>query len=224
MKKLVYALLITSIALNGYLLFQISKEDNISKANNLPTAEQHQQTSIIKEDEELKKKYQEALAKLEKQKEAMAAKDDALKALLQQKIASVEQKKGMSSVSIKFDELSDVEKSAIEKLGSTSKDVPERYINEDVDPGWAYQTQDKITKAIQEHGDLSAYQTTDLSCKSSVCRLLVKPYQQSQSSALGAGMNVSRLLNGDNGLDGLGVTFTPAEDHSQVEFFIWVKD
>ncbi|MRX27558.1 hypothetical protein [Kangiella sp. HZ709] len=200
MNKILISLLTLSIAGNAYLFF---KPQEVL----VETAEPEK--IIVKETEVVSVKDHGALKALESANEKIAAlENEMLK--LQEELDLIKDREELAKLSKTID---DETMESIENVNVLSDETMKKmeqerqaminlYEQEAVDSSWAYQTQDAITKALNESGDTSSYNVEDLQCKSTICKVNLKPYKQNEHSAVMAGISASSAIHMGSDLKG----------------------
>ncbi|WP_251358118.1 hypothetical protein [Kangiella sp. TOML190] len=219
MNKLLIGLLALSIAGNAFLLLK-PKEAMVKELQPEKVVITETETVTL-EDKEIKFKYARTKKELEILKEEFAAVQNELK-LLNDRIEVANLDKELTVTEIDTSPDSQPTKEYFEKAQKQKKTLESLFQSEEVDSQWAYTYQDKISRVLNARGDTSLYEISQLECKTSVCKLSIKPFRNSEGSRMASGMNAMMSIGKDKELSGYITTlkFGNKDEQETVELYI----
>ncbi|NVJ66189.1 MAG: hypothetical protein HWE16_06850 [Gammaproteobacteria bacterium] len=224
MNKILIGLLALSIVGNAYLLIK-PKEVVVEKSE--PEKVVVKETEVVTlDDEELKEKHKALETKLSETELKLANALNELELIKDREALAKLSEEVSDENTIKAIEDGTLDEDFAKKIEQEREDTKKLFEKEAIDEAWAYQTQDAINNVIHEHGDVSLYGVSSLSCKTTICKVILKPVHNSEGAGMMAGMNASFALNKDETLKGYKTSFSfDHENNSQeVELFIHKGD
>jgi hypothetical protein len=221
-QKVLLGLLVVSLGLNAYLLFQVVGSGSSSveqeaietqnyslQASNKPTSD----TGITEHNESIIGKS--ILGDTDKEKRQLAEKIVELEKELAEIKSSIPTSVGFSN---------DLDSEIAKEAAAMSDDVLSRFESEEVDYGWSNQTKVQLDQLFADQGLLSDLQVKDIQCKETTCKVSITPYDgSSQGHLLGAAMKVTEtIVKSDNkALSDMRSIFNINDSSGQVEIFLY---
>ncbi|MBV35974.1 MAG: hypothetical protein CMP47_11085 [Rickettsiales bacterium] len=221
-QKVLLGLLVVSLGLNTYLLFQVVGSDSSTlgqeaietqnyslQTGNKPTDD----IDITEHSEPVLEKY--IVADVDKEKRQLAEKI----AELEQELAEI---KSSETISAGFS--NDLDSEFAKEAAAMSEDVLSRFESEEEDYTWSNETKVQLDQLFAEKGLLSDLQVKDMQCKETICKVSIAPYDgASQGHLLGAAMKVTQtIVKSDNkALSGMRSIFNINDSSGQVEIFLY---
>lgn len=143
-------------------------------------------------------------------------------ALLEKELASQEEEsltKPSSTTETGFVAASDENK----QLGLSAQQAMRNYQEENADQNWSYHTKRKIEQVITDNNLLSKANVKDISCKSTVCRLSVEPFQDSYGSKMSSAIDFVSEISGskDKDISNLSSVFSTSEEQQFVDIYLY---
>ncbi|MCW9028797.1 MAG: hypothetical protein OQJ80_07690 [Kangiella sp.] len=183
--KIVYiALLLSSLTLNGFLLLGQSEVEpdeylNASSQSNIDESSQTEKSDLKNEIARLKNR----LALAEKEAETLGyesvQEDDNPESTL------VNSNENLKSHNKEVYPYEDIDQKNLAKA--------KQYQAEEVNPGWAYDSEEDITSMITSSDLISEFSLQGVSCKTSMCKLTITPYKDTDQEAISILMGISIL-------------------------------
>ncbi len=183
--KIVYTiLLLSSLALNGFLLFGQSEvePDESLKSGSLSNIGDSSQTELADLNIEITR-LKNRLALAEKEAKSSAYE------------SGHESNNSESTLVDPNEDLKSPQKEAYtyEDIDQKNLAKAKQYQAEEVNPGWAYDSEEHITDMITSSDLISEFSLQGVSCKTSMCKLTVTPYKDSDQEAVSILMGISML-------------------------------
>lgn len=221
-QKVLLGLLVVSLGLNTYLLFQVVGSDRSTlgqeaietqnyslQTGNKPTDD----IDITEHSEPVLEKY--IVADVDKEKRQLAEKT----AELEQELAEI---KSSETISAGFS--NDLDSKFAKEAAAMSEDVLSRFESEEEDYTWSNETKVQLDQLFAEKGLLSDLQVKDMQCKETICKVSIAPYDgASQGHLLGAAMKVTQtiVMSDNKALSGMRSIFNINDSSGQVEIFLY---
>lgn len=210
MNKVLIGLLVVSIAGNVYFL---------TKPEKVVVEKLEPEVILKKEIETITIDNPELVDKLEKLERELAQEKQNLTRFKNEKERQ-ELAKLDKDVSISHFSSGDVDKELAEKAMEQQQNIVKVFENEAVDEIWAYQTQDTINRIIYESGDTSLYQTQEIKCKTTTCKVTLEPFSKAEGAKMMAGMNASMSLAKSKELISHKTSFNINTDANSIDVYI----
>ncbi len=192
MNKILIGLLALSVAGNIYFLV---------KPSEIIVKKSEPEKKVVTEIETIKVQDKSTLNKLDLANEKIAGLEKEL-LKLRAELDLIKDREALDKLSKQIDQelLESLDtkvskQAAAEALAKRTNMVKELFEKESVNESWAYQTQDAITNTIYAHGDTSLYEIKELVCKSTVCKMELKPFSNSKGVEMMVSINASMAFN-----------------------------
>jgi hypothetical protein len=221
-QKVLLGLLVVSLGLNTYLLFQVVGSDRSTLGQEaIETQNYSLQTGNKPTDDlDITENSEPVLEK------SIVADVDKEKRQLAEKIAELEQElaeiKSSETISAGFS--NDLDSEFAKEAAAMSEDVLSRFESEEEDYTWSNETKVQLDQLFAEKGLLSDLQVKDMQCKETICKVSIAPYDgASQGHLLGAAMKVTQtiVMSDNKSLSGMRSIFNINDSSGQVEIFLY---
>lgn len=221
MNKVVYVLLGLSLAVNGYFLV-----NNNSKQEKVIVKEVTTQKAEIKQQIEDKAVKQVASEENEGINQEQLYLDKI--AELENEIALLKQDAGEEDSltnkieSVRVSSTRKVDEKVLEEFNRYN--AKEMFESQAVDPEWAFERQDVIYELITNSELMSQLNVSDVECKTSVCKISLKTFQDKHSAKMIAMMDTSELLRDSKLLSGLSSQSSLKPGTNELFMYLYKED
>lgn len=225
MNKVVYVLLGLSLAANGYFLVNSDsqKERVIVKEVTTQKAEVKSQVEdkIVKQ---MRAKESEGQDKEQLYLDKIAELENEI-ALLQEQIAGKSQTENSQDnqvESVTISSTREVDEKILEEFNRYNP--KEMFESQPVDPEWAFERQDGIYELITNSDLMSQLNVSDVECKTSVCKVSLKTFDDKHSAKMMAMMDTSELLRKSELLSGLSSQTSLKPGTNELYMYFYKED
>lgn len=99
-----------------------------------------------------------------------------------------------------------------------------KYQAEEVDPGWAYDSEEHISSMITNSDLISEFSFHGVSCKTSMCKLTVTPYKDSDQQAVSILMGISMLAFDSDRFRDYHTRSVPNDETGELDIYFYPVD
>lgn len=109
------------------------------------------------------------------------------------------------------------------ELGLSAKQAMRNYEEESADQNWSYETKRKIEQVIMDNNLLSKVNVKDISCKSTICKLSVEPFQDGYGSKMSSSIDLLSKINNskDKEISNLSAAFSTSGEQQFVDIYLY---
>lgn len=211
--KIVYIiLLLSSLALNGFLLLGQSEvePDESLKASSLSNIGESSQTELTDLKNEIAR-LQSRLAQAEK--EASDSDSNSEHTGNEAEVTQVVSNKGL--VKPQKDEYS------YEDIEQKNQAKVNQYQTEAIDPYWAYDSEEQLVGMITDSDLISEFSLQEVSCKTSMCKLTITPYKNTEQEAISILMGISVLAFDSPKFKDYHTRSIPNDDTGELDIYFY---
>ncbi|MBD3652610.1 hypothetical protein [Kangiella sp.] len=211
--KIVYTiLLLSSLALNGFLLLGQSEvePDESLKDDSLSNIGESSQTELADlKNEIVRLKNRLALAEKEAQSSGYES--------------GHESNNSESTPIDSNEDLKSPQNEVYTYEGIDQKNLAKakQYQAEGVNPGWAYDSEEHITDMITSSDLISEFSLQGVSCKTSMCKLTITPYKDTDQEAISILMGISILAFDSDTFKDYHTRSIPNENTGELDIYFY---
>lgn len=215
MKFIYIVLLLTSLALNGYLFIKQSDSNSESEP------ERETQKSISKDTEDINLLFNSEIARLQN-KLAKAEKEIEHLKSLSKTVSSQSNDTLVGSKNNLSESMSDGY--LYEDIEQKNQAKVNQYQAEEFDPGWAYDSEEHLSDMITNSDLISEFSLHGISCKSSMCKLAITPYKNTDQEAVSILMGISMLAFDSPRFKDYHTRSIPNDETGELDIYFYPAD
>lgn len=215
MKFIYIVLLLASLALNGYLVFNTSNSD---ADNNLQEKSQGSfPDNTIDESLEYKSEVSQLKTKLSQAEKEIAHLKNLSKTVSSQSNDALVSSKNNLSESTSDEYL-------YEGVEQKNQVKAKQYQAEGFDPDWAYDSEEHLSDMITNSDLISEFSLHGISCKSSMCKLVITPYKDTDQEAISILMGISMLAFDSPRFKDYHARSIPNDETGELDIYFYPAD